>query len=715
MKTLYVLTSAVIVLSVFFLIIFLSKDYTSSTLVTDKQIDDDKVIHLRLGHNTPVNSALHQASLRFAKLVEEKTYGNVKVDVYPAQQLGNDHRMVEMARDGELDIILIPTAKMSVAEPSMQYADLPFYFPSRQDLYDMLDGEPGEILLNNLKSIGLVGVTFWENGFKHFTGNKPFLKPDDFKGKKIRVMKSKIIKEQFESLGAQPVAIDFHATKKALEDGVVDGHENPLVAIVSMEFYKVQSHLTLSEHGYLGYVFSISQKVFNKLPQNVREVLYTTAKEVTPWERAQTQKREQEFIKIIKNYGVTVNKISEDERKKFAAILQHIPKEYEDVIGSNVISKTEEILFEKYGAPAKSKENIVIGINADLSSYGANTGLAIKRGVEIAVDEINKEGGLLGKPLKIITKDHRTISARGINNVKELSSREDVVAIIGGKHSANVYAEIHTIQESKVPYLIPWAAAEELTQNSDGNSYIFRASANDKFLSKLLADRALKYGKNIAIIAENSVWGRGSIKGIQARLKQKNLVPISSMVVNKGHTLSQSEIDTLRDKNLSSIIIVLNAIEASNVIKLLQSSKINAPVVSHWGVDGEKFYKNNSTYLNNAKFEFIQSFSFDKNQVAKELKKSYLQKYNKGNSRLIMSQVGVGQAYDLVHLLALAIKKAGSTDRAKVKEALEDLPSYRGAVKFYKKPFTDTRHDALNADDFFFVKYKKGGEVVRVD
>ncbi|MBD3824624.1 MAG: TRAP transporter substrate-binding protein DctP [Epsilonproteobacteria bacterium] len=119
----------------------------------------------------------------------------MKIKVYPAQELGNDHQMVELAREGKIDILLTPMSKMSIPIPPMQHSDLPFFFPKREDLYAMLDGEVGERLLAQLKSIDLVGVTFWENGFKHFSANAPITSPDDFKGKKVRIMKSRIIQE----------------------------------------------------------------------------------------------------------------------------------------------------------------------------------------------------------------------------------------------------------------------------------------------------------------------------------------------------------------------------------------------------------------------------------------------------------------------------------------------------------------------------------------
>ena len=258
-----------------------------------EMIEEVKV--LRFGHDFPEDGALHLAAEKFAVTVIEKSGGRLKVELFTGQKLGNAQQMIEMTRSGKLDILLSPTAKLSVLVPAMQYADLPFLFPTREDAYEMLDGIPGNMLLDQLLPMGLVGATFWENGFKHFTANKFIHSPEDFKGLNIRVMKSRIIIEQFRSMGANPIPIDFHTTYQALKDGVVDGQENPLVAIVSMKFHEVQPHLTISNHAYLSYVLCFSKDVFESLSPDLQNILMTAAREITPFERKETAKQEEKL------------------------------------------------------------------------------------------------------------------------------------------------------------------------------------------------------------------------------------------------------------------------------------------------------------------------------------------------------------------------------------------------------------------------------------
>lgn len=680
------------------------------TLPTAKE----HVWHLRMGHNMPHDSAMHETAVLYAKTVEEKSGGRIKIEIFPNQQLGDDHKMSEMARRGMLDIVLTPTAKMSVALPAMQYVDLPFYFPTREDTYAMLDGEPGQMLLDELRQIDLVGVTFWENGFKHFTANSPLLRTEDFRGKKFRIMKSRLIQSQFEALGATTLPIDFHTTRQALADGIVDGQENPLIAIRSMGIDEVQKDLTLSSHAYMGYVFCISAKTYNALPSRFQSLLYNTARELTPYEREQTHKRETKLLQQMQERGLSVHTLNEKERSALKKAVAPIIPPFEEVIGSHILSRTEELLNEKYGPSPESGKQIVIGLNADLSMSAKVGGLAIKRGAMLAIEEINAGGGVLGKPLVLIAKDHRGVSGEGAENVKTLAARKDVVAILGGIQSGVESENIKEARRAAIPYLIPWAAAEELTIPSSAPDVVFRLSANDRDAVPFMGEYLLSRYRSPAVVYENSVWGRGALKQMQEMCAASGRSLADAIPFNLGQQDFGNETERLKRSRADSLLLIANSIEAVSIVNTLDRQKLRLPIVSHWGITTNRFYEATKEALKRTDLLFLQTFSFHPTRTHRGalLARRYMERYGAPSLETIPAPAGVAQAYDLVHLLALSIEKAGSAKREAVLSSLENLPPYEGAVRLYAPAFTPKRHDALRREDYYLARFQADGTIV---
>lgn len=711
--TRYFVLIGIIVSAILSILFFtISSHHSIAALPAEKE----EIRHLRLGHNMPEDSAMHEAAVLYAKTVAEKSGGRLVIDIYPNQQLGDDHKMAEMASRGMLDIALIPTAKMSIPLPAMQYVDLPFYFPTPQDTYEMLDGEPGQMLLDKLRQIGLVGVTFWENGFKHFTANTPLYTPKDFQGKKFRIMKSRLIQSQFEVLGATTLPIDFHATRQALADGVVDGQENPLIAIKSMGIDQVQKYLTLSSHAYMGYVFCISEKTYRSLPSKFQHLLYDTARELTPYEREQTHKREAQLLREMEKNGMIVHTLDEKERAALKKAIYPVIPPYEGIIGADIISKTEELMNNKYGPSPDSGKQIVIGLNADLSTNSKVAGLAIKRGAMLAIEEINAKGGVLGKPLYLVAKDHRGIASKGADNVKMLAARKDVVAIIGGVQSGVETESIQEAQRASIPYLIPWAAAAELTASSGSSDVIFRISANDRDAVAFLGDYILRHYRSPAIVYENSVWGRGAYKRMQELCVARNRPLRASVTYNIGQQNFDNAADEIKRSHADVLLLIANSNEASAIVNTLDRYKLSLPIVSHWGITSNRFFEETKEALQRTNLVFLQTFSFQNVHTVegKRLEKCYMHHFAIPSPEAIQAPAGVAQSHDLVHLLAQAIKQAGSTDRQAVRNALEHLSPYEGAVRFYDPPFTPTRHDGLMREDYHLARFRPDGTIMTV-
>ena len=271
----------------------------------------------KLGHDQPATSPHHQALVKFKDTVEKGSNGEIAIEIFDHQKLGTGIQMVEMVQAGALEFLAVPTSNVQVIEPAFQVLDLPFLVSSRDDLYKLLDGDLGKALYATLKDKNIVGLSFLESGFKQFTGNFPIHTPADYEGHKIRVMPAPVLVQQFKALGAIGVPIDFAELYNALQQGVVDGQENPITTIWTKKFYEVQKYMAMSNHGFLGYVFIANQGFMDSLPAKYQKLVMDAALEASHFERALIAEKEKDYLKDIKAGGVTVIELSPAELAQF--------------------------------------------------------------------------------------------------------------------------------------------------------------------------------------------------------------------------------------------------------------------------------------------------------------------------------------------------------------------------------------------------------------
>ena len=701
-----------------FLFLFITISCSSENVPTSETGENHSELspkfNLTFGHDMPVQSAQHVAALKYSEMVNTKTNGQVQVKVFPNQTLGTDQEMIEMARAGKLDIILPPTAKLSTLVPESQIADLPFFFETRKSIYSFLDGKPGKQLLNLLKPHGLIGATFWESGFKQFTANKEIRSPEEFTGLNIRAMKSKLIMDQFKILGSNPIPIDFHKINQALKDGVVDAQENPLVSIASLKIYEHQSHLILSDHAYLGQVLCFSKINFEKLPEEIRETLIESAIELTPFEREKARSNENQHLKEIRESGTQIITLTSQEKNRFKVALKPLIEMHRHDIGTNIIEMGLQFIEENSEI---ADHEIIIGLDADLTGGSTRSGLSIKRGLELAANEINQNGGVLGKKIRILSRDHSGISARGIDNIRHFSKTKNLVAVVGGLHSPVALSELEIIHKENILFLVPWAAATPIVDNGYKPNFVFRVSIRDEFAGPVLVKEAFKKGKTkIALLLENTGWGRSNQIAMKDALKAENSEPVIVEWFNWGEKDLTPQLKRIAATKAEIILLVANAPEGKVILKTMNKESIYLPVISHWGITGGNFGKEVNNELSKIPFEFLQTYSFLTSKSTKNTKivKAYSDLFQINHAREIIAPVGTAHAYDLVFLLAAAIKKAGHLDRTSIRDALENIKYHEGLVKNYKPPFRPNMHDALSSDDLFLAKYDRQGNVIPV-
>lgn len=293
---------------------------------------------IRLAHAIAESTPAHQAAVNFGKKVEEQTNGDVKVEVYANGTLGGNTDSAEMLQANTLQAALIPTATLCTSYAPLQVLDLPFLFTDKEVAYEIFDSEAFmDLFAPDLRELGLEFVALWESGFKQFTSNNKITSPDDFNGLTFRIMESPLLRVQYQTLGANPVGIDFSELYNALQQGVCDGEENPLVSIVSSRFYEVQTNVTISNHGYLPYAFLFSGDFWQSLPEEYQDIIRKAGMEGAAENRHLTAEAEEGYIKTIEDSGTEVYVLSPEEIEVFVEVMKPVHEEFRDVIGSDIL------------------------------------------------------------------------------------------------------------------------------------------------------------------------------------------------------------------------------------------------------------------------------------------------------------------------------------------------------------------------------------------
>lgn len=355
-------------------------------------------------------------------------------------------------------------------------------------------------------------------------------------------------------------------------------------------------------------------------------------------------------------------------------------------------------------------EPVKIGLVAALSGQSAKSGEAITRGLSIAIDEINASGGVLGgRMIELIRRDDESNPAKGQIAARELIYKEKVAVFFGGLDSPVSLAIVPLANKSKTPFMGVWAAATPITRNGAKINYVFRVSAVDAIVDRALMQYGIKtYGtKKAGLMLINNPWGESNDKGLHAAGKIEN-VEIVGVEKFEGKDVDVvPQLLRLKKAGADTIFLVSNAAPGAQMMKSLGRMGWKVPVVSHWGISGGRFPELAGKMAE--KVDFIQTYSFFGKQsaVGEKLLKSLIKKYDDINGpEDVIPPVGIANAYDAMHLTAMAINKAGSTDGEAIRKAYLSLGKYNGLIKEYDNPFTKDNHDALNHNDYVMVRFQ---------
>ena len=276
---------------------------------------------------------------KFKELAEKYTEGKVKVEVYPNSQLYKDKEEVEALQLGAVQMLAPSLAKFGpLGAKEFEAFDLPYIFEDRDALRKVTEGDIGKALLKKLEGKGILGLAFWDNGFKIMSANKPLKTPDDFLGLKMRIQSSKVLEAQMKALGALPQVMAFSEVYQGLQTGVVDGTENPPSNMYTQKMHEVQKHATLSRHGYLGYAVIVNKQFWEGLPADVRTALEKAMAEATVFANDIAQKENDDALAAMKASGKTeFHEMTADEKKAWKDKLKPVHEEVAGRVGKDLI------------------------------------------------------------------------------------------------------------------------------------------------------------------------------------------------------------------------------------------------------------------------------------------------------------------------------------------------------------------------------------------
>ena len=296
-------------------------------------------IVIKFSHVVAPDTPKGKGAEYFKKLAEERTKGRVKVEIYPNSQLYRDKEELEALQLGAVQMLAPSLAKFApLGVKEFEVFDLPYIFPSLDVLRAVTEGPVGRILLKKLESKGIIGLAYWDNGFKIMSANRPLRQPGDFKGLKMRIQSSKVLDTEMRALGALPQVMAFSEVYQALKSGVVDGTENPPSNMYTQKMHEVQKHATISNHGYLGYAVIVNKKFWEGLPSDLRATLEGAMAESTKYANAIAQAENDDAIKAMKASGKTeFYQLQPSELEAWRKALLPVHRDMEARVGSDLL------------------------------------------------------------------------------------------------------------------------------------------------------------------------------------------------------------------------------------------------------------------------------------------------------------------------------------------------------------------------------------------
>jgi len=296
---------------------------------------------IKFSHVVAADTPKGKASVFFAQKAAELTKGKVKVEVYANSALYKDKEEMEALQMGSVQMLAPSLAKFGpLGVKEFEAFDLPFIFDDTADLHKITQGPVGASLMTKLEPRGIKGLAYWDNGFKSFSANIPLKAVADYKGKKFRIQSSKVLEEQIRAVGGIPQVLAFSEVYQALQTGVVDGTENPISNFYTQKMHEVQKHLSITNHGYLGYAVIVNKKFWDGLPADVRAPLEQAMKESTDYANKIAQEENDKALEGVKASGKTaIYTPTAEERLALKKAMAPVHTKMADRVGKDTLQQ----------------------------------------------------------------------------------------------------------------------------------------------------------------------------------------------------------------------------------------------------------------------------------------------------------------------------------------------------------------------------------------
>ena len=289
-------------------------------------------VTLRLAHVVNEQDGVHIAATKLEELVEERTDGKVNIEIFPNASLGDERTLLEGMQIGTVDMGVITNGPVANFVEEMAVFELPFLFPSPEAAYSVLDGPIGQELLDKLADVNLKGLAYAERGFRNLTNSERAVNsPEDLDGLRIRVMENPVYTDTFRELGANAIPMAWTEALTAMQQGTIDGQENPVNVIHSFKLDETQNYMTLSRHTYAPAIFVMGMPAWNQLPEAAQAVLEEAAQEAAEHERQVNADMEAEQLAALREAGMEINDAPDMEA--FQAAVAPVYEKYGEQFG----------------------------------------------------------------------------------------------------------------------------------------------------------------------------------------------------------------------------------------------------------------------------------------------------------------------------------------------------------------------------------------------